>query len=94
MFSVHLSFPCIIQALLFVTCSVPIVPPSVSTTAAVQSPFLQLQQQQQQQQQQLQHRQRQQQLQFLANALQLQSQLNAHVQNRPGTAPATGMCSR
>lgn len=53
----------------------------------MQSPFMQ-----QQQQQQLQHHQRQQQLQFLANALQLQSQLKAHTQNRPGvTTP--GMCS-
>ena len=66
-----------------VLCSAPVVAPSVSTAAAVQSPFMQSKQQQQHQQQQLQ---------FLANALQLQSQLKAHTQNQPGV-PIAGMCS-
>ncbi len=80
-------------------CSAPV------TSAAVKpiSPFTQQQtqhqtqqqqqlhqQQQQQVQQQLQqHQQHQHQLQFLANALQLQSQLNAQTQMRSVT-PATG----
>ena len=77
---------------------------AVANAVPPQSPFLQLQQQQSQQQQtqqqqwqhqqqQLQHYQRQQQLQFLANALQLQSQLKAHTQAQPG-APAAGVFTR
>jgi len=75
-------------------CSAPV------TSAAVKpiSPFTQqqaqhqqLHQQQQQVQQQVlqQHQQHQHQLQFLANALQLQSQLNAQTQMRSAT-PVTG----
>ncbi|KAL3162881.1 hypothetical protein ABBQ32_009330 [Trebouxia sp. C0010 RCD-2024] len=59
--------------------SVPDVAASVSTAAGAQSPVVQLQ-----------HQQQQQQLQFLANALQLQSQLKAHVQAQQGGSAFAG----
>ncbi|DBA84996.1 TPA: hypothetical protein ACH3X2_005734 [Trebouxia sp. C0005] len=69
--------------------SVPITSAAVKVATAVTSPFTQQQAQHQMQQQQQLHQQHQHQLQFLANALQLQSQLNAQTQMRSAT-PATG----
>lgn len=68
-------------------CSVPDVAASVSAAAGAQSPGGQLQQQQ------LQRHQQQQQLQFLANALQLQSQLKTHVQAQHGGSAAAVCCA-
>jgi len=80
-------------------CSVPVTSAAVKVATPATSPFTQRQVQHQVQQQQQLHKQQQvqqqlqqqhqHQLQFLANALQLQSQLNAQTQMRPAT-PATG----
>ena len=75
----HVAHGCLLSSnASVVICSVPDVAASVSTAAGAQSPFIQLQQQQ---------------LQFLANALQLQSQLKAHTQHG-GSAGCCVLCTK